>query len=100
MVAIPLAKAIEDLRSELLSAVSEGKGKELRFKLKPVELELSVEISWSGDVNAGVKFWIVELGAKGSTERAGVHRLKLVLEPVDARGSEFLVRDTNEKLPD
>jgi hypothetical protein len=96
---IPLAKAIEDLRAELLAAVSEGKGKDLRFKLKPVELELSLDVTWTGEANAGVKFWVVDIGAKGSAERAATHKLTLTLEPVDSQGNEFLVRDTVDKLP-
>ena len=96
---IPLAKAIQDLRAELLRAVAEGQGKDLRFKLDPVELELSVGMTYKGGVNAGVKFWVVEFGAKGDVERAGSHKLKLKLTPVDKNGNQFMVRDTVEKLP-
>jgi hypothetical protein len=96
---IPLARAIQDLRAELLRAVAEGQGKDLRFKLDPVELELSVGMTYKGGVNAGVKFWVVEFGAKGDVERAGSHKLKLKLTPVDKNGNQFMVRDTVEKLP-
>ena len=90
---VPLAKAIEDLRSELLGALAEGQGKPLRFRLKPVELELSIAMTWKGEANAGVKFWVLELGAKGGAERTGTHKLKLVLEPVDKDGKEIFVSD-------
>jgi hypothetical protein len=97
---IPLAKAIADLRAELLKAVSEGKNHDLRFKLDPVELELSIGMTYKGGANAGVKFWVVEIGAKGEVERAGSHKLKLKLTPVDRDGNQFMVRDTVEKMPD
>jgi hypothetical protein len=84
---IPLAKAIQDLRDELLRAVSEGKNKDLRFKLKPVELELSVGMTAKGGANAGVKFWVVELGARGDLERAQTHKIKLTLEAIDKAGN-------------
>jgi hypothetical protein len=101
MPGIPLAKVIADLRNELLTAVSEGKGKELRFKLQPVEVELSVDITWSGEVEAGVKFWVLELGsAKATREQTSGHRLKLTLDPVDSKGGEFFVRDTVDRRPD
>jgi hypothetical protein len=87
---IPLARAIQDLRAELLRAVAEGQGKDLRFKLDPVELELSVGMTYK---------WVVEFGAKGDVERAGSHKLKLKLTPVDKSGNQFMVRDTVEKLP-
>lgn len=96
---IPLARAISDLRAELLRAVAEGQGKDLRFKLDPVELELSVGMTYKGGANVGVKFWVVEIGAKGDMERAGTHKLKLKLTPVDKNGNQFLVRDTVEKMP-
>jgi hypothetical protein len=96
---IPLAKAIQDLRAELLSAVAEGEGKELRFKLDPVELELSLGMTLKGGANAGVKFWVLEIGAKGEAERAASHKLKLKLTPVDKSGNQFLVRDSADKLP-
>jgi hypothetical protein len=96
---IPLAKAIQDLRAELLKAVSEGQNKDLRFKLDPVELELSVGMTYKGGGNVGVKFWVLEIGAKGDVERAGSHKLKLKLTPVDKSGNQFMVRDTVEKMP-
>jgi hypothetical protein len=96
---IPLAKAIQDLRAELLDALREGRGKELRFKLKPIELELSVGMTWTGEAHGGVKFWIVDLGAKGEGEQARMHKLKLVLEPNDPDGGEFCVRDTAPGRP-
>jgi hypothetical protein len=96
---IPLAKAIQDLRAELLTAISEGQGQDLRFKLDPVELELSVGMTYKGGGNVGVKFWVLELGAKGDVERTGSHKLKLKLTPVDRNGKEFMVRDTLENMP-
>jgi Trypsin-co-occurring domain 2 len=90
---IPLAKAIQDLRAELLDAVAEGQGKDLRFKLQPIELELELAVTWTGEANAGVKFWVIELGGKGAAERGSTQTLKLVLEPVDTEGEAFFVRD-------
>jgi hypothetical protein len=95
---IPLCKVVQDLRAELLAAVAEGAGKDLRFKLQPIELELEIAMTWSGEAKAGVKFWIVDVGAKGSAERKTTQKLKLVLDPVDREGrSGFYVRDTNRQ---
>ena len=91
---IPLAKAIKDLRAELLDAVKEGAGKDLRFKLDPIELELSLDMTYKGGGEASVEFWVVKLGAKGEVERAGAHKLTLKLNPVDKNGNQFMVRDT------
>jgi hypothetical protein len=95
---IPLSKAIQDLRGELLAALAEGAGKDLRFKLLPIELELEIAMTWSGDASAGVKFWVIDVGAKGSAERATTQKLKLVLEPVDREGhGGFFVRDLSRQ---
>jgi hypothetical protein len=97
---IPLAKAIEDLRSELLTAMRKGLGQELQFRLQPIELELEVAVTWDGEATSGIKFWVVELGAKGTYENASTHRLKLVLEPVGRDGkTEVRISDPNAQRP-
>jgi len=97
---IPLARAIEDLRSELLLAVASGKGQPLQFRLKPVELELKLAVTREAGANAGVKFWVLDIGAKGTIGDAITHTLKLVLEPVGKDGrSEFLISDTGIPEP-
>lgn len=97
---IPLSRAIEDLRSELLSAVASGKNQPLQFRLKPIELELKLAVSQEGGTNADVKFWVLNIGAKGTIADATTHTLKLVLEPVGKDGkSEFLVSETSVPEP-
>jgi hypothetical protein len=88
---IPLSKAIEDLRAELLAALREGVGQELQFRLKPIELELKVAVTKQIGGNAGVKFWVVDFGSKGSFDSATTHTLKLTLEPVGRDGSGEVV---------
>lgn len=96
---IPLARAIQDLRAELLAALSEGKGQALRFKLDPVELELSLGMTYKGGGGVGVKFWVLDISAKGDAERATTHKLKLKLTPVDKNGDQFMIRDTVGAMP-
>ncbi len=93
---IPLAKAIQDLRQELLTAVAEGRDKELRFKLKPIELELNIAMTYKGEGNVGVKFWVIDISGKAAGEYATTHKLKLVLQPVDSAGGEYQVRDKED----
>jgi Trypsin-co-occurring domain 2 len=79
---IPLADAIRALRRELVEAVRQGKDEELRFRLGPIELELQLEISREAGGEAGISFWIVSIGAKGSRTSATTHTVKLTLAPV------------------
>ena len=97
---IPLAQAIEDLRAELLIALADGKDQPLQFRLKPVELELKLAVTREAGANAGVKFWVLDFGAKGTVGDAATHTLKLVLEPVGRDGkTEFLVSDVGVPKP-
>ena len=96
---IPLASAIEDLRSELLNALKEGVGKELHFRLKPIELEFSLAITGSGKVKGGVKFWVVEFGAEVEGKRESTHKLKLVLEPIGLGGAPYEVASSDSQKP-
>lgn len=83
-VPIPLASAIRVLRAELQEAVRSGAGEELRFALGPVELELQIEAASEGGGEAGIKFWLLSAGAKGSRSSQSSHTLRLTLTPVRA----------------
>jgi hypothetical protein len=79
---VPLATAIDAVRRELVVALDQGKDAEVRFALGPVELEFQVEISFEAGGEAGVRFWVVTIGGKGSRSSATTHTVKLSLTPV------------------
>jgi hypothetical protein len=79
---IPLAEAVRALRSELVEAVREGAGEEVRFALGPVELELALALTKEAGVEGGVRFWVVSLGGKGTRTTASTHTVRLTLTPV------------------
>jgi Trypsin-co-occurring domain 2 len=79
---VPLASAIEALRRELVSALEKGKDQEVRFAVGPVELEFQVQIEREAEGEAGVKFWVVTLGGKGSQSSAATHTVRVNLTPV------------------
>ena len=79
---VPLASAIKALRRELVTALHEGKDQDVRFALGPIELEFQVEVSREGGGDAGIKFWVVSLGAKGTRRSGTTHTVKLSLSPV------------------
>ncbi len=88
---VPLASAIAALRRELVAAVSEGEEKGVRFALGPIELEFQVEVSSEAAGEAGVRFWVVSLGGKGSRASGSTHTVRLTLNPVLASevGKDF-----------
>ncbi len=98
---IPLAEAIRALRGELVAAVREAEGEEVRFALGPVELELQLEVSKEAGGEAGIAFWVVTIAGKGSRTEATTHTVKLTLTPVGPSGeADLVVRDEVGARPD
>lgn len=72
---------IGQLRQELSAAIREGEGEDLRFELRPVELELTVAVSKEAGPNAKVRFWVIELGADGKAASQATQKITLTLDP-------------------
>jgi hypothetical protein len=79
---IALSSAIRALRRELVEAVKEGKDQDVRFALGPIELELQVEVASTGGGEAGIKFWVMSLGAKGERTSGRTQTVRISLTPV------------------
>ncbi len=91
-----LAEAVAALRQELASAMTAGKGERVRFELGTVEMEFQLELAKERGGEAGVKFWVVTLGGKGSTTSGSTHRVTLQLTPKGADGGALgLISDTD-----
>ncbi|WP_454853782.1 trypco2 family protein [Promicromonospora soli] len=78
---VPVANAIEALRSELEAAMDAGKGSRLRFEATAIEVELQATVTLGAEAGAGVKWWLVDASAKGSAERATTQTIRLTLTP-------------------
>ncbi len=96
---IPLVEAIRSLRQQLAMAVKEGEGEELRFRLRDIVLELQMGVTTEAGAEGGVQFWVVSLGAKGSTARMATHTVKLSLEAIGSDGGDVLVSSEVEERP-
>jgi hypothetical protein len=97
---IPLAQLVRALRRELNEAVREGEDDDLRFSLGPIELDLQVTVGREAEGEAGIRFYVVTIGGKGSRSTAVTHTVKLKLDPVAADGETVLVEDAAERRPD
>jgi hypothetical protein len=78
---VPVANAIEALRSELEAAMDAGKDRRLRFEATVIEVELQATVTQGAEAGAGVKWWLVDASAKGSAERARTQTIRLTLTP-------------------
>lgn len=90
---VGLAEAIAALRSELTAAMAEGVDQPLQFELGPVEMEFLLEVQREAGAEAGVKFWVVNFGGKGSVSSGSTHRVALSLTPQDRAGRSARIRD-------
>jgi hypothetical protein len=97
---VGLAEALEGLRFELQRAAYWGNTQQLRFKPGPIEVTFEATVTSAGTAKAGVRWWLIEAGAKGSLESARTQTIKLTLDPMffDATGQpvERLIDDIDE----
>ncbi len=90
---VGLAEAIRALRSELTTAMVEGADQQLQFELGPVEMEFLLEVQKEAVGEAGVKFWVINIGGKGGVSSGSTHRVTLALTPRTRGGGKPLIRD-------
>lgn len=93
---VPLSQAIRALRREIVEANRASKNEEIRFKLGPIELEFGLEVAREAGGEAGLRFWVVSIGALGKRASAATHTVKMVLTPV---GGDVLVADEDDAEP-
>ena len=79
--AVPLSAAIGALRGELTRAWWDGRHESVRFKPSPVELTLQVAVTSAGKGNAGVRWWLIELGGEISRQSVVTQTIRVTLEP-------------------
>lgn len=92
-----LADTIAAVRRELSSAQAAGAGEAIQFRAGPVELEFEVAVTRTGGGEAGVKLWVLTLGAKGELGHATTQRIKVTLQPVNPQtGEDAQIADTRQ----
>ena len=86
---IGLAEAIGRVRGELAEARREGEGRDLRFRLGEVQLQFEVALTREGAGEAGIKLWVVSVGAKGSVTSGRMHMVTVSLVPQVKAGADW-----------
>ncbi|MFB7370217.1 trypco2 family protein [Streptomyces sp. NPDC056222] len=90
---IQLADLLTSLRSEISRARLDAAGKDVRFRIDSIDLELQVAVEKSAEANAGMRFWVVSLGAKGAAKSAETHTVKISLAAETDTGAPVLTGD-------
>ncbi|MFH8616659.1 trypco2 family protein [Streptomyces sp. NPDC017979] len=86
---VPLATWIQALRTELQNAQQAGANAALNFRVGDVELELDLATTEGRDGKAGVRFWVLDVGAAATRQSVATQRVRITLTPLgtpDARG--------------
>ncbi|MFQ5544332.1 MAG: trypco2 family protein [Nitrospiria bacterium] len=96
MEGVELSKMLASLRKELGAAQQEGDGKDIKFAIDDIELELQLTVAEEGGGKAGVKFWVVnaETGAKVTSQ--SIQKIKLNLKP-ETKGETTKVNDEDTR---
>ena len=88
-----LADAVRALREELSSAMAASTDENLRFEVDAVKMEFVVEVTANTEAHAGVKFWVVDVGAEGGLSRSASHTVTLELTPKTSTGGRPEISD-------
>ena len=99
---IPITEAIAQIRSDLREAILEGKGQEIVFTPKGIEIELAVNFTVEAKAGGGFKLLaFLDLSVEGKVSHESQHKIKLSLEVADAKGQPLKIRsgDTPRDLP-
>lgn len=102
-VRIGLAEAIAELRAELSRARRDGEGKDIRFAVGEIEVELALEFGVSAEAGGGFKlFSFIDVSGKASASSKSGHKLKLRLAVApegEASSSKLLIADDQGPQP-
>jgi hypothetical protein len=82
-----LSEAINAVRNELLEAKRLGEGTEMPFDVGDIEIEFSFTLTKERSAQGGVKVWVLEAGASGTSGSATVHKVTVGLSPKSLDGS-------------
>ncbi|MCF6524259.1 trypco2 family protein [Streptomyces sp. JJ36] len=90
---IELADLLRALRREIGRAQLDAAGEDVRFRIDDVELELQVAVERTREADAGVRFWVVSLGGKGTKTSTDTHVVRLSLSAETASGGPVFTGD-------
>jgi len=81
-----LKETLEALRIEISESILLSEGKEIRFEMGEIELEMQVVIEKSKEAKGGVKFWVVEMGGGAAAKDSITHKIKIPFKPIWKNG--------------
>jgi hypothetical protein len=95
---IALKETLEALRIELSESILMSEGKQIRFEVGEIELEVQFVVEKLKEGKGGIKFWVVEMGGGITDKNSMTHKLKIPLKPIWKDGKPVLT--ASEEIPD
>ncbi|WP_322747921.1 MULTISPECIES: trypco2 family protein [unclassified Frankia] len=90
---LELAETVRALRAEIVRAAPAAEGADFYFPVKEIQIEFHVGVTKSSEGEAGVKFWVVELGTSGALAKEEIQTVTVTLgAPVDKDGNPVPVK--------
>ena len=90
---VPLAEFVAGLREQIRTAQKDA-DPEFPIEVGPVTVEFTVLSRQEGEGHAGVKFWVVDAGVKGTTAKEATQKVTMQLQPLAPDGrSQARIRD-------
>ncbi len=94
---ITLADAVKQIRDDLRQAILEGKGQDIVFTPRGIELELAV--TFGTEVKAGGGFKLLtflDLSGEAKASDSSQHKIKLTLDVADKDGNQIKVSSSQQ----
>src|SRR5262245_50853157 len=94
---IVLAEAIKELRDDLRQAVLDGKGQDIVFTPRGIELELAVTFGTEAKAGGGLKLLtFLDISGEGKRSNSSQHKIKLTLDVADKDGNPIKVSSSGQ----
>ncbi|MFF8730811.1 trypco2 family protein [Streptomyces sp. NPDC015171] len=77
---IELSDLLASLRSEIETARAEADGKDVRFRIDSIDLELQVAVEKTKQGKGGVKFWVLSGDVSAGSKKTRTHVIKMRLD--------------------
>jgi Trypsin-co-occurring domain 2 len=87
-----ITEAVAALRAELAEAILASSEESIRFEVG--EIELAFEVAVERSASGGIRFWVVEIGAGGSSTET--HTVRIPLQPIRTDGRPVLTGGADE----
>lgn len=94
---LALSEVLIKLRDDLAAVQREGEGKDVRFVVDDVEIQLQVVVTRQGEGKAGIKFWVINAEAGVNAAASTTQNLRLKLKAVGEKDEPLKISGADRR---